>query len=206
MRRLDAVTSAVVALVALVSLICAVVALSVVALWGSSPTSIDAQPVRGPEPGVSVKVIQATFVKVVDGDSVLFRMGDGTVEKVRMIGIDAPEMGDANERYAVESRQFAHKLLSVKPTVYLEKGIKERDRYGQLLAYVWLSRPSERPSTDEVRAKMLNARMVLGGYARDYPSTPGVAHANVKYSSLLDLCVAEARERQRGAWGPSFEQ
>lgn len=199
-------TSAVVALVALVILICVAVALSVFAMWGNTPTTIDAQPVWSLEPGVSVEVVQASFVKVVDGDSALFRIGDGTVEKVRMIGIDAPEMGDANERFAVESRQFAHRLLSAQPTVYLERGMKERDRFGQLLAYVWLSKPSERPSADEVRDKMLNAKMVLGGYAREYPSKPGVTYANVKYSRLLDMCVAEARDRQRGVWDPSFEQ
>jgi endonuclease YncB( thermonuclease family) len=49
--------------------------------------------------------------------------------------------------------------------------------------------------TPEVREKMLNARLVLDGYAQAFTYPP-----NVKYTATLKNLQAEAREANRGLW------
>lgn len=69
----------------------------------------------------------ATVDRVVDGDT--FVLADG--EKVRILGIDAPE-DDAN------STQHLAGLIEGQDVVLEQEGDK-RDKYGRMLAYVRLS-------------------------------------------------------------------
>ncbi len=85
-------------------------------------------------------------------------------------------------------------------TVYLELDLQQRDRYGRLLAYIWLS-PPESLSEGEVREKMFNAHLLLEGYAQVMTVPP-----NVKYSELFLELQKEAQESGRGLWGLSGEQ
>ena len=78
--------------------------------------------------------------------------------------------------------------------MWLETDAELRDRYGRLLAYVWLEEPVTGDEA-EVREKMLNARLVLDGYASAYTYPP-----NVKYTSILKDLQSEARENTRGLW------
>jgi len=67
--------------------------------------------------------------------------------------------------------------------VRLELDVQERDRYGRLLAYVW------------VGDTMVNAELVRRGYAQVMTIPP-----NVKYQQLLVKLQREAREAGRGLW------
>lgn len=78
--------------------------------------------------------------------------------------------------------------------VYLVKDVQELNKYGRMLAYVWLDRPLN-DSDSEVRAKMFNARMLLGGYAQVMTVPP-----NVKYVDLFVKLQREAREAGKGRW------
>jgi len=83
-------------------------------------------------------------VHVVDGDTLHLDEPDskGDVTKVRLIGVDAPEMGSGGRErmyYAEEATAFAKRLaLGKRVTIYLDQQAGSRDRYDRLLAYVQL--------------------------------------------------------------------
>ncbi|WP_243149726.1 thermonuclease family protein [Thermaerobacter sp. PB12/4term] len=55
--------------------------------------------------------------------------------RVRLIGVDTPETTKVVEPYGREATAFTRKRLLGK-TVYLEKDVSEKDRYGRALRYV----------------------------------------------------------------------
>jgi len=129
-----------------------------------------------------------TVVKVVDGDTIEVELPD-RIEKVRLIGVDTPEMGRkdrAVEHLAVEATAFTRKLADGK-RVRLEKDPHgdTRDRYGRALRYVYL--PDER---------MLNAVIISEGYGHAYTRFP--------FSRLEEFrkLEREARDAGRGLWSP----
>ncbi|WP_051276307.1 thermonuclease family protein [Desulfovirgula thermocuniculi] len=140
-------------------------------------------------------LISAKVIKVVDGDTINVNI-DGKDETVRLIGVDTPETHHPSqpvEPYGPEAENFTRSQLDGK-TVYLEKDVQERDKYGRLLAYVWVDKPTE-ISDQEIRAKMFNARLLLDGYAQLYTVSP-----NVKYVDYFRTYQTEAREANKGLW------
>ncbi len=100
-----------------------------------------------------------TVVRIVDGDTLHLDVPDARsrVTKVRLLGIDAPEMGDANKKpmyFAEEATRFAADLTLHKVvTIYLDERAGSRDKYDRLLAYVQLP-----------DGRFLNEELLLGGY------------------------------------------
>jgi len=103
----------------------------------------------------------ATVVRVVDGDTVDVQLEGGAIERIRLIGIDTPEVVDPRKPvqcFGREASAHAHELLdSQGVTVELDSSQGERDIYGRLLAYVWL--PDGR-NFGEV--------MIADGFAHEY--------------------------------------
>lgn len=108
------------------------------------------------EPGANGRfVLRATVTSVADGDTVRVRLASGQGERVRLIGIDAPETGDCLSRQATAA---ARRLALGRDVTLLGDGTQAtRDRYGRLLAYVWL------PGGHD-----LGFRMIALGLARVY--------------------------------------
>ncbi len=148
----------------------------------------------GQTSGEAPSVVAGTVVYVVDGDTAHVQLDGGPKEKVRFIGIDTPESTRKIEPFGKEASAFTKRELMGK-RVWLERDAGERDRYGRLLAYVWLAKPSSSGDA-EVRAKMFNARLALKGYAGQMTIPP-----NVKYADNFRTYVAEARDAGRGLWG-----
>ncbi|MCX8031934.1 MAG: thermonuclease family protein [Thermoleophilia bacterium] len=119
-------------------------------------------------------------LEVVDGDTLVVAVKGVGNEKVRLIGIDAPER---DERFYTESKRELARLVSGK-TVGLETDVEERDRYGRLLAYVWLG------------DVLVNAELVRSGVVTLYTIPP-----NVRYVELLEAAQEEAQAAGRGMWG-----
>jgi micrococcal nuclease len=134
--------------------------------------------------------------RIVDGDTIYVRFGSGSEEKVRLIGVDAPEINHptkGEEPYGAESAEYAYNMLdNIVAWVEFDEG--ERDQYGRMLAYLWLEKP-EAASETEIRSKMFNARLLLDGYARQVIFQP-----NVKYVEYFSAFVNEARREKRGLW------
>jgi len=68
--------------------------------------------------------------------------------------------------------------------ITIELDVQERDRYGRILGYVYLS-----------SGKMLNEEIVKAGYAVIMTIPP-----NVMYKDMFLRAYKQARERKRGLW------
>lgn len=146
-----------------------------------------------------INLIKARVTKAVDGDTVYVKLENGKEEKVRFIGVDTPESTTQVEPYGKEAAAYTKSKLLNKD-VWLELDVQERDKYGRLLAYVWLSPPTKE-SDKEIRAKMFNAVLLLEGYAQVMTVPP-----NVKYAEYFRKYQQEAREENAGLWGLGVEE
>lgn len=151
----------------------------------SPPSSASASgPVAGPVPGEIV----TTVARVVDGDTIDVAYGG---ERVRLIGIDTPEVYGGAECFGSEASAHASRLLPVGTEVSLELDVGERDRYGRLLAYVW--RVGD--------GLFVNEAMVRDGYASVYTVPP-----NVTYQDVFLAAQREARDAGRGLWSSCTDE
>lgn len=162
----------------------------------SGETSEASPPPGQTKPDTSLKLLPARVTRVVDGDTVYVRLENGREEKVRFIGVDTPESTREVEPYGKKAAAYTKSRLDGKK-VYLELDVGERDKYGRLLAYVWLE-PPKGDSETELRAKMFNAKLLLAGMARVMTVPP-----NVKYADLFVKFQREAREAGKGLWSGS---
>jgi micrococcal nuclease len=130
--------------------------------------------------------IEGTVVRVVDGDTILVQLAD-RVEKVRYIGVDSPEIHHPVKGAEPGGREAAtvNRGLVEGRRVRLELDVRTRDRWGRLLAYVW------------VGDTMINAELIRLGYAHVMTVPP-----NVRYQELFVKLQREAREAGRGLWRP----
>jgi micrococcal nuclease len=141
-----------------------------------------------------------TVTRIVDGDTIkVFYLG--SEESVRLIGIDTPESRVNNKtkkdaernnqdiKIIIEMGKEATKYVKglVKPgdLITIELDVQERDRYGRILGYVYLS-----------NGKMLNEQIVKAGYAVIMTIPP-----NIKYKDRFSIAYQEAMEDKRGLWG-----
>jgi micrococcal nuclease len=115
--------------------------------------------------------------RVADGDT--FRCVDG--RRVRLIGIDSPE--SQQQPYGAQARSALLEMLPSGAAVRLETDVVSVDRYGRLLAYVW------------VGPTLINEAMVGDGWAVLYTMPP-----NVKYVERLIRAQNEARAHGAGLW------
>src|SRR6266849_4724470 len=132
--------------------------------------------------GAQPAPLEGTVVRIVDGDTIHVRLSD-RVEKVRYIGVNTPEVHHprkGEEPGGREAAQVNRELVEGK-RVRLELDVQSRDRYGRLLAYVW------------VGDTMINAELVRLGYAQVMTVPP-----NVRYQSLFLNLQRDAREAVRG--------
>ena len=149
-------------------------------------------------------VYKAKIERVVDGDTAIisFIFDDGSKylkERVRFIGVNTPETVHPNkpvEYYGKEASNFTKKELSDK-TVWLQTDVEVKDRYGRMLAYVWLKEPTkdELDNEEAIREYMFNAKLLLDGYAQLMTVQP-----NSRYSNLFVHFQREARQESRGLW------
>ncbi|HEU5145065.1 MAG TPA: thermonuclease family protein, partial [Chryseosolibacter sp.] len=122
-----------------------------------------------------------------DGDTFWIDDGSERGEKIRLIGVDAPETRRSARKeigyYGEEAKRYLTELL-LNQEVRLEYDVSPKDRYGRTLAYVYL-----RDGT------FVNALLIKEGYAKVLTVPPNVEHADdfVKYQR-------QAREKRKGLW------
>jgi micrococcal nuclease len=127
------------------------------------------------------KSASARVTKHTDGDT-LWLSGIG---KVRLIGVDTPEVYGEVECFGHEASAFVEHTVPLGAEVRYRLGVEERDRYGRALAYVWLR-----------DGRFLNLLLVSRGYAQPLTIPP-----NVEYEDLFVRAARRAREAGRGLWG-----
>lgn len=114
--------------------------------------------------------------RVVDGDTITLRDG----AKVRYLGVNAPEEG---QPFFSEALELNRRLVLGK-RVRLEPDAERQDRYGRLLAHVF------------VGEEMVNLRLLRDGLAHVLVIPP-----NLRYSDDFLRAQQEARAARRGIWG-----
>jgi micrococcal nuclease len=128
--------------------------------------------------------LEGVVVRVVDGDTIHVRIGE-RVESVRYIGVNTPEVHHpqlGEQPGGREATAVNRELVAGKP-VRLELDVRERDRHGRMLAYVWIG------------DVMINAELVRRGYAQVMTVPP-----NVRHQALFVKLQREARDARRGLW------
>jgi len=124
-------------------------------------------------------------VSVADGDTITVAV-NGVDERVRLIGIDAPELHNPTEPtecFAQESADFARGMLAGRSVrLVADPSQDDRDKYGRLLRYVFL------PAGINV-----NATLVESGFAYEY------SYDN-RYQ-FRDEFLADQRSAQSGGVG-----
>jgi micrococcal nuclease len=118
--------------------------------------------------------------KVLDGDTIWMK-GRG---KIRYIGIDTAERG---EMYFAESSEYNERLL-VRGDIVLEFDVETRDKYGRLLAYVFVVE-------GEGDRVFVNEELVRAGWAKTLDIPP-----NRKYRGVFAEAEMTAREEKLGIW------
>ena len=108
--------------------------------------------------GPVFSLTEATVARVIDGDTIV--LADG--ERVRLIGMDAPEVGRPG---ADQATRFVRERVQGQ-TVWLEADGRDRDAHGRLRRYVWLQRPTNPQNETQIRRYMLNALLLSNGHAR----------------------------------------
>lgn len=114
----------------------------------------------------------AEVVRIIDGDTIDVRL-NGTVERVRYVGVNTPERDEACYREAVE----ANRRLVEGQMVRLARDVSERDRFDRLLRYVY------------VGETFVNRELIVQGYAEVVRYDPDSAY----WEEFRDLEQAAAR-------------
>jgi micrococcal nuclease len=127
---------------------------------------------------------EARIIDVNDGDTVVIRM-NGKTYRTRLIGIDAPEMGQ--EPWGRKAKKHLRELVQGSGgMIQVETDITKYDKYDRLLAYLWLDEKT-----------MINELMLRDGYAVLFTIQP-----NSKHADRLKKAQYAARENRSRIWGP----
>ena len=114
-------------------------------------------------------------VSVVDGDTFDISPAVRGMDRVRMIGMDTPEVYGGTEPCGPEASEYTTRHLEGR-RVTLGVGEDPKDPYGRLLAWVWLD------------GQMFNKMLVLAGLAEAVSYPP-----NTRYDQKLAQAEALAR-------------
>jgi len=132
-------------------------------------------------------VTTTSIRRVLDGDTVKLKTG----VTVRLVGVDCPELKDKDRRTAGmgrKARDYARRLCQGKK-VMVHPVAPYRDRYGRLLAYIYLA---------DASGRFVNEDIVRSGYGLSYRKYP---HPKL---DAFNLAEAEAKAAKAGLWAIGF--
>jgi micrococcal nuclease len=118
-------------------------------------------------------------MRVSDGDTFVLESG----EKVRMLMVDTPELGDNAECFGPEASTHTKGLLTGK-AITLQYDVSCTDRFGRLLAYVF------------VDGQEINTQLVEQGYACVLHISPNGDDRVEEFKALEQ----SARQSANGLW------
>jgi len=126
----------------------------------------EAEPSAQPEisHATTISFEKAVVSRIIDGDTIVVIMADGTEERVRFIGVDAPEMNFRSDEPPEEGAQaatdFVAALIPPGTTIWLEQMGNDRDRFERLRRYIWI----EYPTDPDAQRKYLTVNRLLLKY------------------------------------------
>lgn len=134
--------------------------------------------------------VEGKVLRVVDGDTLKIQIADKDY-KVRLLGVDTPEsVSPKKEKNTKEGKiasEYTKKNLEGKDII-LEFDVSPYDRYGRLLAYVY------------VDGICYNEKLLEEGYAKVMMISP-----NVKNSKYYRQIEKQAKENNAGFWNGFFK-
>ena len=141
----------------------------------SGPSGDPASPLP---PGAEV----VSVIGITDGDTLTVELEDGTIEPVRLIGVNSP---DANECWVDEAGTALASLVPPDSEIGITADVSDRDESERLLRYLWVGGMS------------VNEEVVRRGaaIARRYAPDTGMAER-------LESAQLEAKEAHLGLWAP----
>lgn len=137
-------------------------------------------PIAQPPDATSV-----TVDYVHDGDTLFVINPEGERLKVRLIGIDTPEVGDNAECFGAEATERARVLMPKGMTAWVTADAEPLDRYGRSLLYLWSD-----------SGALVNLTLASEGYA-----TPLSIAPNVRYEQSFATAASAAQAASAGLWG-----
>jgi micrococcal nuclease len=148
----------------------------------------DGQPVATIAAGGALEA-NAVVEFVIDGDTIDVLI-DGAEERVRLIGIDTPEVARRDgsapaECFGPEATTFTESLLPVGTAVRLERDLVGRDDFGRLLAYVYRAEDGT----------FVNFELIRQGYA-----TPLSIEPNTTFAAEFVDAARAAEADDLGLW------
>lgn len=171
-----------------VGLVLAVLLLVVLAAaaWWAGTTTGDGTSTSAEDPptatdGIPSAATPATIEYVHDGDTLF--LDDG--RKVRLLGIDTPEVGEHAECYGDEATALLRSLLPEGSSVRVLADVQPLDQYGRSLLFVY---------RDD--ATLVNLAMLESGAAEAVVLEP-----NVLFAERLRAAEDDARAAGLGLWG-----
>lgn len=130
-----------------------------------------------------VTMATAAVVEYVhDGDTLFLEDG----RKVRLLGINTPEIGDNRECYGTEATQALRSLLPAGTEVLVASDVEPLDQYGRSLLFV----------ITKDAGLNVNLQLVADGAA-----TVEIYEPNVLLRDQLYAAEREARDAGLGLWG-----
>lgn len=142
---------------------------------------------------------KVTVLYYVDGDTIWVTATNGENQKVRFIGVCCEESASKDETLNTEggaaATDFVKTLFEEGDTIYLQRDVSDTDLYGRQLRYVWLEYPESLTDETEIRTKMLNAIIIMNGYAK-----VGYYKPDVSYYTTFKMLQTEAKENNVGLW------
>lgn len=124
---------------------------------------------------------EVPVTRVIDGDTIKATV-NGKEESIRFLLIDTPEM-KGPQPFAQEAKEFVEEMVK-DGTVELEMDVSERDRYGRLLAYLYV---------DGVSIQEALLQNGLARVAYIYPP-------NTRYVDQYQAIQKEAQNKGVGIW------
>ncbi len=132
------------------------------------------------------------LLRVVDGDTLIIKK-DGIRERLRLIGMDAPESVKPKnpvECFGKEASRHMSALVHKKGNEALfqaDLSQGKRDRFGRLLGYIFLDGTN------------LAEKMIRDGYAYEYTYRKDNPY---QYQKIFQNAEREAKKEMRGLWAP----
>lgn len=140
-------------------------------------------------------LLPVSAVQVTDGDSVRVHIeGQKRRRKVRLIGLNTPELGRDNEPaepWARAAKRAVQERLNGAQRIFLQLGEDTQDRYGRYLAHVyWLD--------DSKYLHSLEYSLLSAGLAHAIAVPP-----NTDWAQCLFNAEREAKRKHEGVWSLS---
>ncbi len=147
----------------------------------SAPSANEEVPITESNVEIQADPEIAFLVSIIDGDTLTVQFGSGgNTEKVRLLGINAPEN---NECFGNEASRALEELLT-DIDLLLTGDIKDRDQFDRMLRYIWLE-----------NGTFVNEVLVAGGFAIAHGTSPNTLHSN-----RLNKAEQSAQQSGIGLW------